>query len=95
MVFRLLSSPSAQERAALWEKSSLLLRVNLTSASHIFSSQEALAHTKWREALENPLVFSRVCAVVVDEGMKLTVCQRGEFSLKIVLYPLSLLGDFL
>ena len=41
---------------------------SLTSASHIFSSPEALAHTKWREALENPLVFSRLCAVVVDEA---------------------------
>ena len=41
---------------------------SLASASHVFSSPEALAHTKWREALENPLMFSRVCAVVVDEA---------------------------
>ncbi len=31
---------------------------SVTSASHIFSSPKALAHTKWMEALGNPLVFS-------------------------------------
>ena len=41
---------------------------SFTTASHIFSSPEAPALTKWREALEDPLVFSRVCAVVVDEA---------------------------
>ena len=40
---------------------------NLRSASVIFSSPEALAHTKWREPLENPLMSSRVCAIV-DEA---------------------------
>ena len=49
------------------DKECLATESRFTSASHIFSSPEALAHTKWREALENPLVFSRVCAVVVDE----------------------------
>ena len=49
-------------------KEFLATESSLTSASHIFSSPEALAHTKWRGALENPLVFSRVCAVVVDEA---------------------------
>ena len=41
---------------------------SLSSASLIFSSLEALTHTKWREALENPVVSHRVCAVVVDEA---------------------------
>ena len=41
---------------------------SLSSASLIFSSPEALIHTKWREALENPVVSHRVCAVVVDEA---------------------------
>ena len=41
---------------------------SLSSASLIFSSPEALTHTKWREALENPVVSHRVCAVVVDEA---------------------------
>ena len=41
---------------------------NLTSASLIFSSPEALTQTKWREALENPLVSDRICAVVIDEA---------------------------
>ena len=41
---------------------------NLRSACVIFYSPEALAHTKWREALENSLVSSRVRAIVVDEA---------------------------
>ena len=41
---------------------------NLTTASHVFSSPEALTHTKWREALENPLVSNCVCAVAIDEA---------------------------
>lgn len=40
---------------------------SLHSASIIFSSPEALAHSKWREALGDSLVSSRVCAIVVDE----------------------------
>ena len=50
------------------DKECLATEKSFTSASHIFSSPEALAHVKWREALENPLMFSRVCAVVVDEA---------------------------
>ena len=36
---------------------------SVTSNSHI-----ALAHVKWRDAVENPLTFSRVCAIVIDEA---------------------------
>lgn len=45
---------------------------SLSSASLIFSSPEALTHTKWREALENPVVSHRVCAVVVDEAHRVS-----------------------
>ena len=41
---------------------------NLRSCSLIYSSPEALLHTKWREVFENSLVTDRVCAVVVDEA---------------------------
>ena len=41
---------------------------SLTRASLIFSSPEALTHTKWRDALENPLVSNRVCAIAIDEA---------------------------
>ena len=75
VVFRLWSSPAAQEKTASWEKNSLLLRVVLrVHASHIFSSLEALAHTKWREALENPLCSAECVQLWL---MKLTVCQSG------------------
>ena len=43
-----------------------VLEENLCSV--IFSPPEALAHTKWREVLENPLVSIRLCAMVVDEA---------------------------
>ena len=38
-------------------KEFLAMESSVTSASHIFTSPEALSHTKWREALNNPLVF--------------------------------------
>ena len=47
------------------DKAFIATEGNLQSSSVIFSSPEALAHTKWREALENPLVSKRVCAIVV------------------------------
>ena len=47
------------------DKGFIATEKNLRSASVIFSSPEALAHTKWREALENPLESSHVCAIVV------------------------------
>ena len=50
------------------DKEFVAIEENLRSASVISSSPEALAHTKWREALENPLVSSCVCAIVVDEA---------------------------
>ena len=49
---------------------------NLISAGVIFSSPKALALTKWREALENPLVSSRVCVQWLV--MKPTACQYGQ-----------------
>ena len=47
------------------DKAFIATEGNLQSSSVIFSSPEALAHTKWREALENPLVSKRICAIVV------------------------------
>ena len=73
------------------EKEFLATDSSLMSASHIFSSPEALAHTKWREALENPLMFSRVCAVVVDEAH----CVSKWLVLSEEHTLLSLLGDCL
>ena len=46
---------------------------SVTSASHIFVSPEVLSHTIWREALDNSLVSSPVCAVVIDEAHTLGV----------------------
>ena len=54
--------------SSVMDKECLPTESSFTSASHIFSTPQALAHTKWREALENPLMFSRVCAVEVDEA---------------------------
>lgn len=54
--------------ASIVDKEFIATEERLSSASLIFSSPEALAHTKWREALENPLVSNRVCAIVVDEA---------------------------
>ena len=51
------------------DKNFLANEENLRSCSLIYSSPEALLHTKWREVFENSLVTDRVCAVVVD------VCQ--------------------
>ena len=41
---------------------------NLRSSSLIYSSPEALLHTKWIKVLKKSLVTDRVCAVVVDEA---------------------------
>ena len=41
---------------------------NVVDASIIFSSPEALIHSKWREVMENPLASNRVCALVIDEA---------------------------
>lgn len=41
---------------------------SVAKASLIFSSPESLLQRKWREVLENPLVSSRVCALVIDEA---------------------------
>ena len=40
----------------------------VAKASLIFSSPESLLQPKWREVLENPLVSSRVCALVINEA---------------------------
>ena len=50
------------------DKEFLANEENLRSCSLIYSSPEALLHTKWRKVLENSLVTNRVCAVVVDEA---------------------------
>ena len=34
----------------------------------MFCSPEAIAHSKWREVLEDAAVSGRVCAVVIDEA---------------------------
>ena len=73
MVIRLRLSLAAQEKTASWEKNSLLLRVVLR-VQVIFSSLEALAHTKWRAALENPLCSAECVQLWL---MKLTACQSG------------------
>ena len=41
---------------------------NVVDASIIFSSPEALIHSKWREVMENPLMSNRMCALVIDEA---------------------------
>ena len=56
------------------DKEFIATEENLQSSSIIFSSSEALAHTKWIEVLENPLVSSRVCAIVVDEAHCMSKC---------------------
>ena len=55
-------------RDTIVDKAFIATEGNLQSSSVIFSSPEALAYTKWREALENPLVLKCVCAIVVDEA---------------------------
>ena len=46
-------------------KNPLLLRIALQV---LVISPEALDHTKKKEDVENPLMFSRVCSVVIDEA---------------------------
>ncbi len=41
---------------------------NLTRASLVFCSPEALVQDKWRDILEKPGLSERVCAVIVDEA---------------------------
>ena len=61
-----ISSGSRDSRVI--DREFLATEKNMGSASFIFSSPEALSHTKWREAVEDPLVSKRVRAVVVDEA---------------------------
>ena len=61
-----ISSGSRDSRVI--DREFLATEKNMGSASFIFSSPEALLHTKWREAVEDPLVSNRVRAVVVDEA---------------------------
>ena len=59
---------SSGSREGIVDKEFCATEKSLQSASLIFSSPEALSHSKWRDALENPSVSSHVCAVVVDEA---------------------------
>ena len=54
------------------DKAFIATEGNLQSSSVFLSSPEALAHTKWREALE----FRSVCVLLWL--MKLIVCQNGR-----------------
>ena len=60
-------SSSSRERSII-DKEFIATDGNMRGASLIFSSPEALAHPKWREVLEDPLLCDRVCAIVVDEA---------------------------
>ena len=55
---------SGSREGSVVDKEFLATEENLRSAHLIFSSPEALAYSKWRQALENPVVSSRVCAVI-------------------------------
>ena len=59
---------SGSREGSVVDKEFLATEENLRSAHLIFSSPEALAYSKWRQALENPVVSSRVCAVIIDEA---------------------------
>ncbi len=59
---------SSSRDSSVFEKEFIATDKNLRTVSFIFSSPEALSHTKWREVLEKPPVSSRVCAVVIDEA---------------------------
>ena len=59
---------SGSREGSVVDKEFLATEENLRSACLIFSSPEALAYSKWRQALENPVVSSRVCAVIIDEA---------------------------
>ena len=52
---------SSGSRDTIVDKAFIATEGNLQSSSVIFSSPEALAHTKWREALENPLACVCYC----------------------------------
>ena len=60
-------SSSSREKSVVGEEFRATEK-SVVSASFIFSSPEALIHSKWREVLENPLVSNRVCAIVIDEA---------------------------
>ena len=46
---------------------------DLVSNSHLFCATEAVAAGRWRDAIKNPEVSSRV----QPSSMKLIVCQNG------------------
>ena len=62
------SISSVSRECSVVDKEFLATEENLRSARLIFSSPETLAYSKWRQALENPVVSSRVCAVIIDEA---------------------------
>ena len=50
------------------EKELIATDDDLASSSLLFWTPEALVSGKWRGVIENPVVSSRVVAVVIDEG---------------------------
>ena len=50
------------------EKELIATDDDLASSSLLFCTPEALMSGKWRGAIENPVVSSRVVAVVIDEA---------------------------
>ena len=58
---------SGSRECSVVDKEFLATEENLRSACFIFTS-EALAYSKWRQALENPVVSSRVGSVIIDEA---------------------------
>ena len=59
---------SGSRECSVVDKEFLATVENLRSARLIFTSSEALAYSKWRQALENPVVSSRVGSVIIDEA---------------------------
>ena len=50
------------------DKAFLATDSTLRSARLVFCSPEILVHSRWRDALENPDVSGRFCAIVIDEA---------------------------
>ena len=59
---------TSSKEGSIVDRDFLATEKNLRSASLVFSSPEALAHTHWKEILESPEVSNRVCSMVVDEA---------------------------
>ena len=46
----------------------VLLTTDLGKYSYLFCDPEALISSRWREALERPVISDRIVALVVDEA---------------------------